>query len=213
MRDVSLVIGSTGLVGSRLINELAIKGNHVIAVSRRPLEDLPDNVEVLNINFEEFLENGICPNCDHLYICLGTTIKKAGSKKDFRRIDLDYCVSFAKKAKETGATKISLISSIGANIESKNFYLQTKGELEEAIKNIDFQKIHIFRPGLLIGDRNEIRYLEKFGQYFSLLINTILVGPLRKYRSIKAELVAFRMANALSVGRIQYFYFDDFYSG
>ena len=151
MSKVSMVVGTTGLVGKKLLFELAKKELEVIAISRRPISHLPENVSLLNINFDVFLKNESFPSCDHIYICLGTTIKKAGSQSAFKKVDFDYCVSFAKKAREVGATKISLISSVGASPYTNNFYLKTKGEVEEEIKKIDFQVINIFRPSLLLG--------------------------------------------------------------
>jgi|TARA_B110000858_G_scaffold122563_1_gene139762 uncharacterized protein YbjT (DUF2867 family) len=210
MSSTSLVIGSTGLVGKKLIFQLAKKGSEVIAITRRPINNLPENVSLLNINFDDFLENGSLPSCDHIYICLGTTIKKAGSQSEFKKVDFDYCLSFAKKAREVGATKISLISSVGASPYVNNFYLKTKGEVEEEIKKIDFQAINIFRPSLLIGRRDESRFLEKIGQNLSSFINFFLIGPLRKYRSIKASKIAYFMANYEHKGGIRYLYFDDF---
>ena len=210
MSNTSLVIGSTGLVGKKLLFELAKKESEVIAITRRFISNLPENVSLLNINFDDFVENGSMPSCDHLYICLGTTIKKAGSQSEFKKVDFDYCLSFAKKAREAGATKISLISSVGANPYANNFYLKTKGEVEEEIKKIDFQAINIFRPSLLIGRRDESRFLEKIGQNLSSFINFFLIGPLRKYRSIKASKIAYFMANYEHKGGIRYLYFDDF---
>ncbi|SVA35755.1 uncharacterized protein METZ01_LOCUS88609 [marine metagenome] len=211
MSNTSLVIGSTGLIGKRLLFELAKKGAEVIAITRRPINNLPENINLLNINFDDFLENGSFPACDHIYICLGTTIKKAGSQSEFKKVDFDYCVSFAKKAREVGATKISLISSVGANPSVKNFYLKTKGEVEEEIKKIDFQNINIFRPSLLLGRRDESRVLEKIWQHLSSFINLFLIGPLRKYRSVKAATVAYCMANCEPNDGIRYLYFDDFH--
>ena len=184
MSGASLVIGSTGLIGKKLIFELAKKDSEVIAIARRPISNLPKNVSLLNINFDDFLENGSLPYCDHIYICLGTTIKKAGSQSEFKKVDFDYCVSFAKKAREAGTTKISLVSSVGANPYVKNFYLKTKGEVEEEIKKIDFHYINIFRPSLLLGSREENRFLEKIGQNLSPFINLFL--PLL-YSSLKIE--------------------------
>ena len=161
MSNTSLVIGSTGLIGKKLIFELAKKNSEVFAITRRSISNLPENVGLLDINFDDFLKNGSLPSCDHIYICLGTTIKKAGSQSEFKKVDFDYCVSFAKKAREAGATKISLISSVGASPYVNNLYLKTKGEVEEEIKKIDFQVINIFRPSLLLGRRDERRFLEK----------------------------------------------------
>jgi uncharacterized protein YbjT (DUF2867 family) len=129
MSNTSLVIGSTGLVGKKLLFELAKKESEVIAITRRPISNLPENVSLLNINFDDFVENGSLPSCDHLYICLGTTIKKAGSQSEFKKVDFDYCVSFAKKAREVGATKISLISSVGANPYVNNLACFLAGDL------------------------------------------------------------------------------------
>tara|TARA_Y100000591_G_scaffold32112_1_gene23841 strand:- start:48811 stop:49455 length:645 start_codon:yes stop_codon:yes gene_type:complete len=210
MSGTSLVIGSTGLIGKKLIFELAKKDSEVIAITRRSISNLPENVTLLEINFDDFLDNGSLPSCDHIYICLGTTIKKAGSQSEFKKVDFDYCVSFAKKAREAGATKISLVSSVGANPYVKNFYLKTKGEVEEEIKKIDFHYINIFRPSLLLGSREENRFLEKIGQNLSPFINLFLIGFLRKYRSIKSSNVAYCMANYKQSGGVRYLYFDDF---
>ena len=210
MSGASLVIGSTGLIGKKLIFELAKKDSEVISIARRPISNLPKNVSLLNINFDVFFENGSLPSCDHIYICLGTTIKKAGSQSEFKKVDFDYCVSFAKKAREAGATKISLVSSVGANPYVKNFYFKTKGEVEEEIKKIDFHYINIFRPSLLLGSREENRFLEKIGQNLSPFLNFFLIGSLRKYRSIKSSNVAYCMANYKQSGGVRYLYFDDF---
>ena len=210
MSGASLVIGSTGLIGKKLIFELAKKDSEVIAIARRSISNLPENVSLLDINFDDFLENGSLPSCDHIYICLGTTIKKAGSQSEFKKVDFDYCVSFARKAREAGATKISLVSSVGANPHTKNFYLKTKGEVEEEIKKIDFQVINIFRPSLLLGRREESRFLEKIGQNLSSFINLFLIGYFRKYRSIKSSNVAYCMSNCEQSDGVRYFYFDDF---
>jgi len=210
MSGTSLVIGSTGLIGKKLIFELSKKDSKVIAIARRSISNLPENVSLLEINFDDFLENGSLPSCDHIYICLGTTIKKAGSQSEFKKVDFDYCVSFAKKARDAGATKISLVSSVGANPFAKNFYLKTKGEVEEEIKKIDFQYINIFRPSLLLGRREENRFLEKIGQNLSSFINLFLIGSLRKYKSIKSSNVAYCLANYQQSGGIKYLYFDDF---
>ena len=210
MSGASLVIGSTGLIGKKLIFELSKKDSEVIAIARRSISNLPENVSLLEINFDDFLENGSLPSCDHIYICLGTTIKKAGSQSEFKKVDFDYCLSFAKKAREAGATKISLVSSVGANPFAKNFYLKTKGEVEEEIKKIDFQYINIFRPSLLLGHREENRTLEKIGQNLSSFINLFLIGSLSKYKSIKSSNVAYCLANYKQSGGIKYLYFDDF---
>ena len=125
-------------------------------------------------------------------------------------MDLDYCLGFAKKARESGATTISLVTSVGANADSKNFYLKTKGKLENEIKAMGFDSVNIFQPGLLLGNRDEIRPLEFLGQYGSFLLNMVLFGSLKKYRSIEASKVAHAMANSPNNNGINYFSYEDF---
>ena len=207
----SIVAGSTGLVGKNVLNELSINGNKVVALSRKPITDLPKNVEALEIDFDTFVIDGKLPPCINIFICLGTTIKAAGSKDNFKKVDLDYNLSIAKKAKESGAKTLSLISSIGANSSSKNFYLKTKGELEEAIQNLDFSTVNIFRPSFLVGERSEKRLVEKVAIRLAKIIDLFLIGSASKYRSVKAELLAKTMVLKIdSKPGVNYFYFDDF---
>ena len=210
MYNKSIVLGSTGLIGKHLLTYLGEKDLSVIAISRRPITDIPKNVSPMIIDFDEFLDQGHLPDCKHIYICLGTTIKKAGSQELFKKVDLDYCLGFAKKARESGATMISLVTSIGANADSKNFYLKTKGKLENEIKTMGFDSVNIFQPGLLLGNRDEIRPLEFLGQYGSFLLNMFLFGSLKKYRSIEASKVAHAMANSPNKNGINYFSYEDF---
>ena len=210
MHNKSIVLGSTGLIGKHLLNYLGEKDLSVIAITRRPIEDIPKNASPMIIDFDEFLDQGHLPDCEHIYICLGTTIKKAGSQESFKKVDLDYCLGFAKKARESGATTISLVTSVGANADSKNFYLKTKGKLENEIKAMGFDSVNIFQPGLLLGNRDEIRPLEFLGQYGSFLLNMVLFGSLKKYRSIEASKVANAMANSTKNNGINYFSYEDF---
>jgi len=210
MHNKSIVLGSTGLIGKHLLTYLGEKDLSVIAITRRSIEDIPKNASPMIIDFDEFLDQGHLPGCEHIYICLGTTIKKAGSQESFKKVDLDYCLGFAKKARESGATKISLVTSVGANADSKNFYLKTKGKLENEIKAMGFDSVNIFQPGLLLGNRDEIRPLEFLGQYGSFLLNMFLFGSLKKYRSIEASKVAHAMANSPNKNGINYFSYEDF---
>lgn len=140
MTTTSIVLGSSGLIGMRLLHELEKKNTNIIAVMRRSEKNLPKKITPLIIDFDDFIVNGLLPRCDHLYICLGTTIKKAGSKAEFRRVDLDYCLAFANKAKESGASKISVVTSIGADAKSSNFYLRTKGLLFKEDEDVYLEK-------------------------------------------------------------------------
>jgi len=206
-----IVAGATGLVGKNVLHQLAARGSMPIALARRQIDDLPANAELLQIDFKQFVINGELPQCDHLYICLGTTIKKAGSRDAFRTVDFEYSLALANKAKEAGATGVSLVSSVGADANSKAFYLKTKGELEEAIKTIGFSRVNIYRPGILRGDRPESRPLEWFGILACRLIDPLLMGRLSQYRSIRADFLASTMIdNADQEEGVNCFYFKNF---
>ena len=207
----SIIAGATGLVGNNILHQLAVRGDTPVAMARRPIKDLPANAQLLEINFEQFLINGELPQCDHLYLCLGTTIKTAGSRDAFRAVDFEYSLAVAKKAIQAGATGISLVSSVGADASSKNFYLKTKGQLEDAIKSLGFSSINIYRPGILMGDRWETRPLEGLGKIVFQVIDPLLLGYLSPYRSVQANLLASTMIdNADQFKGINYFYFKDF---
>ena len=209
MKKTSIVLGASGLIGRLLILELLQKSNKVIAILRND-EDLPNEVEKLIINFDEFINNGQLPNCDQLFICIGTTIKKAGSKEEFVKVDYTYAYEFAKKAFEVNASEIHLVSSVGADSKSNNFYLKTKGQIEDAILELKFQYTKIYRPSLLIGERSETRLLEKLGQLISPLFNSFLLGAMKKYRSINAKKVARSMVYNNEEKSLKYYYYNDF---
>jgi len=207
----SLVVGSTGLVGEELVNELASKGISVKALSRIDLNSPNPLVENIKVNFDclhEYKEH--FKEVSDVYICLGTTISKAGSKEAFEKVDIDYCLETAKQALNAGVKNLSLITSVGADSSSSNFYIRTKGIIENKISELDFQSISIHRPGLLIGDRKEMRLAESLGQKLHPLINLFLLGNLSKFRCIKAEVLARAMIkySGLEQGTHYYFYND-----
>ena len=207
----SIIVGSTGLVGGNVIKVLSNKKQRAVALTRRSIPNLPPNITEMIIDFDAFEKNGSLPSCNNVFICLGTTIKTAGSKENFRKVDIDYCLSIAKKAKESGAETLSLISSIGANSSSKNFYLRTKGELEESIQRIGFSTVNIFRPSFLVGERSEKRLAEKIAINLAKIMDFFLIGTASKYRSVKAESLAKTMVlKADNKSGVNYFYFDDF---
>lgn len=207
----SIIAGSTGLIGGNVIKVLSNKKQSAIALTRRSIPNLPPNITEMIIDFDAFEKNGSLPSCNNVFICLGTTIKTAGSKENFRKVDIDYCLSIARKAKESGAETLSLISSIGANSSSKNFYLRTKGELEESIQSLGFSTVNIFRPSFLVGERSEKRLAEKIAINFAKIMDLFLIGTASKYRSVKAESLAKTMVlKADCKPGINYFYFDDF---
>ena len=203
-----LVVGSTGLVGSNLIKCLSNLEIKTIALTRRKISNLPVNVDELLIDFNQSLENISFPQIEHVCICLGTTIKIAGSKEEFKKVDVDYCVKIAEKVKKNGTNQISLVSSVGADENSKNFYLKMKGLLIKKIIDMGFETINIYQPGLLIGKREENRFFEGIMQKMAFLIDPLFIGKMNKYRSISADSIALHMTKSKIKG-INYFHYGD----
>jgi len=208
----SLVVGATGLVGKEVINELASKGISVKALSRIDLNSSNPCVENIKVNFDrldEYKEH--FKEVNDVYICLGTTISKAGSQEAFQKVDIEYCLETAKQALNAGVKNLSLITSIGADSSSSNFYLKTKGIIEDKISQLDFQSISIHRPGLLIGSRKEMRLAELIGQKIYPAINLLLLGNLSKYKCIKVEILARAMINLSGLEKgTKHYYYNDF---
>ena len=208
----ALVVGSTGLVGGEVVNLLASKEIPVRSLCRSDISSLNPFVENIKVNFDrldEYKEN--FKEVDDVYICLGTTISKAGSKEAFEKVDIEFCFETAKLALEAGAKNLSLITSMGADPGSSNFYLRTKGIIEDKISQLDFQSVSIHRPGLLIGVRKEMRLAELIGQKIHHAVNLFLLGNLSKFRCIKVEILAKAMINCsgLEAGT-KHYYYDDF---
>jgi uncharacterized protein YbjT (DUF2867 family) len=131
-----------------------------------------------------------------VFCATGTTIRKAGSQEEFQRIDYEMPLAAARAALEAGAQQFVLVSSVGADPGSKNFYLRTKGELERDLIQLKFRAIHILRPGLLLGHREEFRPGELLATRIAPLLNLTLYGPFKQYRSIAAEKVGKAMVGA-----------------
>jgi uncharacterized protein YbjT (DUF2867 family) len=191
--NTAMVVGSTGLVGRHVVEQLTAQHLPVIALTRRRVADFPDGVEQLLVDFDALMGGAEIPACQHLYVCLGTTIRRAGSRAAFRKVDLDYTVAVAERARASGATMLTLVSSVGANAGSANFYLRTKGEVEDALLGLGFAAVNIFRPGLLTGAREQPRMLEGIAQHLAKVVEPIFVGGLSRYRSVAADKLAAAM--------------------
>ena len=212
-RPISMVAGSTGLVGKALVNNLVSKGQAVRALVRTQENTTNPLLEYLRIDFDNFqLPEEKWIDVKDLYICLGTTIKKAGSKEAFQKVDINYCLEVAKEAQKFGVSNVSIITSLGSDEKSSNFYLKSKGIIENYISELDFDSIAIHRPGLLIGARPELRLAELLGQkIYPFLINPFLMGYLRKYRCVDGDILAKAMINLSGTKEgTNFYYFDDF---
>jgi uncharacterized protein YbjT (DUF2867 family) len=135
---------------------------------------------------------------DSAVSALGTTMRAAGSKAAFRAVDFDAVVAFAAAARRAGARHMVAISSVGADPDSRNFYLRTKGEMERALEGMGFERLDLLQPGLLRGERGAHRRLgERIGIAVSPFVNLILRGRLDRYAAIDADIVAAAAAAAL----------------
>lgn len=193
-----IVIGATGLVGNHLLNMLNASENchKITAIVRSENLELKNLKKVHQIVLSDFfsLDQTHLDEYTHAFSCLGTTIKKAGSKENFYKIDYEINFHFAKLFQNT-ETHYLLISALGANPKSKIFYNQVKGQLELDIQKLQLSKISIIQPSLLLGERHEQRVLEDFTQKLYLKFSH-LVPDSFKYKPVTAEQVAHTMVEA-----------------
>ena len=197
---IPCVIGSTGLVGSHLIENLSNIYPQVISITRKEVNYSKSAVKNIVIDFDNIENEKIFNPDNHLYIALGTTRKKAGSDQNFIKVDYDYCLEIAKNAVENGVKRISIISSVGSNPNSSLLYPRTKGLIERDLGKLPLEHISVMKPGLILGDRKESRFTEKAAKHLFSLVNPLLIGGLQKYRSIQANDISKAMIYQNSMG-------------
>lgn len=187
----AIVVGATGLTGTSLIEQLCENDDYVsvIVIARRELQYKHPKLEVKIRNFDTLEERDI-EFAHELYCCLGTTIKKAGSREAFEKVDFEYPLAIASLAKKRGIPHMLVITAMGANEQSSIYYNRVKGKLEQALMELGLQRLSIIRPSLLVGQREEFRFGEKLGETVLKLIKPLLIGPLKRVRSIDASQVA-----------------------
>lgn len=197
LRNVAVVAGATGLVGRYLLEVLLEDSfyDQIVVLVRRPLERFERKLEQRMVDFETLRATDLAGGT-HLFCCLGTTMKKAGSKAAFRRVDYDYPLMMARLGQEAGALRYMLVSSVGTDPDAGSFYLQVKGELERDLEAIHFEATHVFRPAVLLGRREESRGGEQWAARLSLAFEWMMVGGLSKYRPMPAGVLAASMAAA-----------------
>ena len=181
------IVGSTGFIGKLLLNLLKDDSGFesVSVLARRKIElDSKFKLLVGDIGKQELSD------VDVAFCALGTTMKTAGSKEAFYHVDHDLVIDFAQKAKAAGAKTFVLVSSVGAEAKSSNYYLKVKGETEEDLKQIGFKSLIILRPSMLMGDRNEFRFGELIGKAVMTVFNPLMLGGLTKYKGIQGKTVA-----------------------
>jgi len=200
---IALLSGPNGLTGGYALEALlgAPEIARVLAVSRRPL--LREHSRLANriVQFERLESQLKGTTCDVALCCLGTTIRQAGSQQRFRAVDLDAVVAFARAARAGNAQRFVVVSSVGADPEARNFYLRTKGEMEQALEEVGFTSLDILQPSMLLGWRHEMRPLELLGRTLMPLVNPFLNGKYLQYRGIHARVVGAAMLGAVRSGR------------
>ena len=192
MKNTAVIIGATGAVGKEIVNEILSSEyyNIVYILGRSSISKLPDDsrLEKIIIDFDNIdFDMDILENAD-VFASLGTTIKIAGSKENQRKIDVDYTVNFAKLC-EGKVRSFNVVSAIGANSKSKNFYNSLKGELEDKLKEMNLGTLRIFQPSLLISKRGDKRFLEEIFIKIAPIFQFVLKGKTKKYSPIKASLL------------------------
>ncbi|MEP2668215.1 MAG: oxidoreductase [Cyclobacteriaceae bacterium] len=203
---VALLAGGTGLIGSQLL-ELLVKDEAYSAIKCLTRSALPINhnkIEIIKTNGENLNELSSSLVADDVFCCLGTTIKKAGSKDAFRKIDFDYPLHLAQLSHANGAKQFLLISALGADPSSSVFYNKVKGEVEEAIAAIGFNAYHVFRPSLLLGNRSEERSGEDAAKIFFKLFGFLVPAKYKAIDSAKVAKAMLAMANKNEQGTFVY---------
>lgn len=201
MHNSTALLGATGLIGGHLL-KLMQDDDHfteIRVLTRRPLEIHHPKVKVQVIDFSdpEAFKQAI-EGCETVFCSVGTTNKKVkGDKTAYRKVDYDIPVTAARCCAETGGKQFLLVSSVGADSHSRNFYLKLKGEVEDKISGMSIPSISIFRPSMLLGDRQESRPLETVAQVISKALSFLFPS---KYKPIAAEDVARAMVNAAKQG-------------
>lgn len=200
---IALLAGASGLAGGHALEALlgAPEISRVLAVSRRPLGREHPHLANRIVQFERLEAQLKGASCDVALCCLGTTRRRAGSPQAFRAVDVDCVLSFARAAQAAGARRFVVMSSVGANPESRNFYLRTKGEMEQQAAALGFESLDILQPSLLLGWRGETRPLELAATALMPLLNPLLRGNYLPYRAISARVVGAALLGATRSGR------------
>lgn len=194
----AIVIGGTGMVGGFLMKELFHQSRYsrVTQIVRRSVPSPNPKVTVHLAELDRDDWEFPAGNADVLFISLGTTMAKAGSELAFRRIDLDLPLAAARKARLAGVHTAVVVSAVGADSGSRIFYNRVKGELEDALRQLAFERLVLFRPSLLLGHRAESRPAERLAAILVGFLHRILPGGLGRYSGMPADRLAHAMTEA-----------------
>lgn len=173
----AVVLGGTGLVGNLLVQELSAAKQYerIFLISRKTPDSQSKKISIILIkDLSEIRGLKLHLNEPVFFCSIGSTIRKAGSKAAFRKVDYQAVVDFAELAKQENVIQFSLVSAKGSDPKSPFFYNQTKGEADNAVLNMNLKSVTIFRPGLLLGDRNESRFFESAAMAIAKKLEIVL---------------------------------------
>jgi len=212
MKKKAILVGASGAIGNSVLKQILSDENftEVLVLVRKDLGIQHPKLRQLVLNFDEINKYASEITGDVVFSCLGTTKAQTPDEAQYRKIDYQYPLDVAWIAQTNGATGYHLISAVGANKNSSTFYIKTKGEVESDLKAVPFESIYIYRPSLLDGERKDKRMAEGIMNVLMRLINPLLIGGLKKYRSIKVSTVASAMIkNSLSEQKGVFVYESD----
>ncbi len=214
MKKTVLLLGSTGLIGSivldRLLNDSVY--SKVIILVRKPQGIQHSKIVEIITDFKSPIDLSSFNKIDSIFSCLGTTRKKTPDLQLYKKIEVDIPLAIAKQCLSKGLEKFHYISAIGANENSSNFYLKMKGEAEVVLTQLPIPILNIYQPSLLIGNRKEKRLAEDVGAKIYPFINIFLIGALAKYKAIKASELAKGIVNVdeqMNIKGVQVFTYND----
>lgn len=210
--QTAVVFGPNGMVGKQLVLQL-IKETTISKIrvfTRQPLDFEHEKVVEIHADFNDWnnIESHLFPD-DIVFCCIGTTMKKAGSKDKFRAVDLEIPVKIAHHGKQRDISKLIVVSSMGADEYGKTFYLRTKGEMEEQVRQTGPALVSFVRPSLLLGNREEFRLGEKIGASLMKTFSFAMKGKYEKYKAIDATDVAKAMIRIAGFTRPKMVYESD----
>ncbi|MCC5946096.1 MAG: NAD-dependent epimerase/dehydratase family protein [Bernardetiaceae bacterium] len=194
----AIIVGATGLIGNALLDYLIHDERYekIILLLRRKIETTSSKIEQKIVDFDNLAAHSKSIQGDHAFCCLGTTMKKAGSREAFYKVDYTYCFEFARLAAENAIPKFAIVTAMGADAKALVYYNRVKGEIEDAVRTLDFEAIHILRPSLLLGERkNDSRIGEDIAQGLSKALSFMIPD---KYKGIEGKQVAKAMLSLMN---------------
>jgi uncharacterized protein YbjT (DUF2867 family) len=205
MARTAVIAGATGLVGTALLARLAADPAYaeLRVLGRRAPAQASPKIRAIATDFSDLAVHAAQLAADDVFCCLGTTIRAAGSRAAFERVDYQMVVDLARAAQKAGARRLFVVSAVGASPRAAAFYSRVKGRMEQAVGALPFEAVHLVRPSLLLGERAERRPVEQLAQALAPRLGLLLQGPLAKYRAVPADEVAaalVRLAHGAATG-------------